>query len=326
MAVAAGVALIAAAATAAIVLGTRGETAQTAPREDDLRVFMAKIVSEVVHNDYTHAWESLNPEHQRVAPQPEYVACERLNPIKLALNKVRDRVDLQPLVRDAGAGSAGARQGDQGRDHARQPGDRGARTIDARVPRGCGGIALDMGPPGDGVRGLPQRQLRLSRALAGWGSTQAVLPDGAIEVEQRASLPGRVVEHSQAGARRLGAVYWREVRALTLGLVRCQDYGDGVELRALGVALFAFERAETHVTDNEVCCAFAIPGGLLARRPGGSLTLAQEAAGPVIRSTITGYSPRLAARDGPAAVDGRALQPGPGAASPRGQPALLPDS
>jgi hypothetical protein len=88
VAVAAGVALIAAAATAAIVLGTRGGTAQTAPREDDLRVFMAKIVREVVHNDYTHAWQSLNPEHQRVAPQPEYVACERLNPIKLALNKV----------------------------------------------------------------------------------------------------------------------------------------------------------------------------------------------------------------------------------------------
>jgi hypothetical protein len=125
-----------------------------------------------------------------------------------------------------------------------------------------------------------------------------VLPDGALEVEQRASLPGRVVEHSQAGALRLGAVYWREVRALTLGLVRTRPDGDGVEVRALGVALFRFERAETHVTDIEVSCAFAIRGGLLARGPGGSLTLAQEAVGPVIRSTITGYSARLAAREG----------------------------
>ena len=54
--------------------------------------------------------------------------------------------------------------------------------------------------PATAYERLPHRQLRLSRALAGWGSTQRVLPDGALEVEQRASLPGRVVEHSQAGA------------------------------------------------------------------------------------------------------------------------------
>ena len=88
MAVAAGVALIAAAAVVAILLAGRGGTTQTAPREDDLRRFMRTVVSEVVHNDYAHAWLSLNPEHQRVAPQPEYVACERQNPIKLALNKI----------------------------------------------------------------------------------------------------------------------------------------------------------------------------------------------------------------------------------------------
>ncbi|MGZ8647376.1 MAG: hypothetical protein ACXW08_01865 [Solirubrobacteraceae bacterium] len=155
-----------------------------------------------------------------------------------------------------------------------------------------------MGAPGDGVRALPHRRLLLSPALAGWGSTQRVLANGALEVEQRALLPGRVVQHSEAGALRLGAVYWREVQALTLGLVRSREGGDGVELRALGVALFRFARAETHVTDTEVSCAFAIRGGLLARGPGGSLTLAQEAAGPVIRSTITGYSARLAAREG----------------------------
>ncbi len=88
------------------------------------------------------------------------------------------------------------------------------------------------------------------------------------------------------------------MRAVTYGLVRCREHGRGVELRLLGVTLLAFERAETHVTDDEVGCTFAITGGLLARLPGGALTLAQETAGPAIRSTITGYSPRLAARAG----------------------------
>jgi hypothetical protein len=124
------------------------------------------------------------------------------------------------------------------------------------------------------------------------------LPNGALEVEQRALLPQPVVEHSAAGARRLGAVYWREVRELTLGLVGSREDGEGVRLRLLGVTLLRFERGETQVTDAEVSCAFAIRGGLLARGPGGALTLAQEANGPAIRSTITGYSARLAAREG----------------------------
>ncbi len=148
------------------------------------------------------------------------------------------------------------------------------------------------------VPALPKRQRRLTGALAGWDSTQAVLPDGTIELTQRALLPRPVVAASADGAEQLGSAYWRAVRAVTHGLVRCRNHAHGVELRLLGVTLLAFQRAETHVTDGEVGCSFAISGGFLARLPGGALTLAQETAGPAIRSTITGYSPRLAARTG----------------------------
>jgi hypothetical protein len=138
----------------------------------------------------------------------------------------------------------------------------------------------------------------VSSALAGWESTEAVGPDGRIELTQRALLSRPVVPASTEGAARLGEAYWRAVRAVTRGLVRARRGGQRVELRLLGVKLLVFEQAAPRVTDREVACTFTIAGGLLARLPGGDLTLAQEAAGPAIRSTITGYSPRLAARAG----------------------------
>ena len=123
-------------------------------------------------------------------------------------------------------------------------------------------------------------------------------PDGTIELTQRALLPQPVVEPSEDGALRLGALYWPEVRAVTRGLVRVRELSVGVQLRLLGIVLLAFAPAATEVTDDEVACTFAIRGGLLARLPGGALTLAQETGVPAIRSTITGYAPRFAARAG----------------------------
>lgn len=87
VAVAAGLALVAAAATVAVVHSSNGGSSRAAPR-DDVGTFVVTVVSEIVHNDYTDAWATLNPDHQRVAPRPEYVKCEQLNPIKMALNKV----------------------------------------------------------------------------------------------------------------------------------------------------------------------------------------------------------------------------------------------
>jgi len=44
-----------------------------------------------------------------------------------------------------------------------------------------------------------------------------------------------------------------------------------------------------------VCCKFAIRGGLLARRAGGSLVLSQSSDGE-LRAALKGFVPRLAAR------------------------------
>ncbi len=117
-------------------------------------------------------------------------------------------------------------------------------------------------------------------------------PDGAVESEQRAHLPRPVVPDTEEGANRLGAEYWEAVRAATFGLVRPRTTTAGVELRGVGVVLLAFGPAETVVGDDRVACAFPIRRGLLVRLPGGAITLAQTA-GPEIRSTITGFHPRL---------------------------------
>jgi hypothetical protein len=129
-------------------------------------------------------------------------------------------------------------------------------------------------------------------ALEGWHSSQRVTPDGAVESEQRARLPRPVVPDTGEGARRLGIEYWEAVRASTAGLVRPRTTTVGVELRALGVVLLAFGPAETEVGEDRVACTFPIRRGLLIRRAGGTITLAQTA-GPEIRSTITGFHPRL---------------------------------
>jgi hypothetical protein len=142
------------------------------------------------------------------------------------------------------------------------------------------------------LRPVPDGQLRLSSSLEGWQSSQRVTPAGAVESEQRAHLPRPVVPDTEEGAHRLGAEYWQAVRAATFGLVRPRPTTVGVELRGFGVVLLAFGPAETVVGDDRVACAFPIRRGLLVRRPGGAITLAQTA-GPEIRSTITGFHPRL---------------------------------
>ena len=120
--------------------------------------------------------------------------------------------------------------------------------------------------------------------------------DGTIELTQRALLPRPVVPASEEGALRLAAGYWRAVRSVTFGLVRARETSVGVDLRLLGAVLLAFHQPDIHADEREVACRLRIRGGFLAGLPSGALTLAQEAEGPVIRSTIEGYSPRLAAR------------------------------
>jgi hypothetical protein len=109
------------------------------------------------------------------------------------------------------------------------------------------------------------------------------------------------VAGSAAGGAELGRLYWRALARVTRGLVRAREDGRGLELRALGLppALLTFAPAEIGVEDGAVSCRFAIRGGLLARRPGGSLTVFQTGdAQPQLAAVVTGFFPRLGARAG----------------------------
>jgi hypothetical protein len=74
----------------------------------------------------------------------------------------------------------------------------------------------------------------------------------------------------------------------------------GVELRLLGRAsLLRFGPPEVRAGDEVVVCRYAILGGALARVPGGAISFAQRGGRcPELRSTISGFRPRLAARPG----------------------------
>jgi len=134
--------------------------------------------------------------------------------------------------------------------------------------------------------------------MEGWNAWQRQTEDGAVESEQRVTLERPVVAFSTAGAERLGRAYWREVRRLTLSLVRTSEIGGTLELRVLGrgPALLRFGAPLVEATDARAFCSYPIEGGLLASRPSGELAFEQTARS--MRSTIRGFFPRLAAREG----------------------------
>lgn len=132
-----------------------------------------------------------------------------------------------------------------------------------------------------------------------WSSIQGRSASGAFESVQRAELPAPVVEHSTAGARRLGELYWRELERSTLGLVRARPAAGAPELRLLGCrsALLRFGQPELTVGARSVSCLYPIHGGVLARSSAGSISFAQIGLERVeLRSAITGFFPRLAPR------------------------------
>jgi hypothetical protein len=135
--------------------------------------------------------------------------------------------------------------------------------------------------------------------LRGWEATERMLESGGFESRQRVLLPERAVEPSGNGARRLGATYWQAVAGVTRGVVRA-TWGDrGGRLRLLGGAtLLRFGSPQLHHTEGVVSCGYPIEGGLLALRPGGSVTLAQRRDGDEheLSVTVAEYVPRLAAR------------------------------
>jgi hypothetical protein len=128
-------------------------------------------------------------------------------------------------------------------------------------------------------------------SLGGWESGDR--PGGS---RQRVLVPAPVVEATDAGARRLGLVYWRAVHELTRGAVRGRWGERGGALHLLGIPLLRFDPPLLG-HDVAVECRYEIGGGLLALRPGGAVALAQRpvAGGHELSVTVEGYSPRLGA-------------------------------
>jgi hypothetical protein len=139
--------------------------------------------------------------------------------------------------------------------------------------------------------------------LDGWEAWQRQTADGAVESEQRLALVAPVVAFTTGGAAGLGETYWREVERATSRFVQRCDRNGHVELRVLGrgPVLLRFGAPVVEATADLASCRYAIRGGLLARRAGGEIAFAQVGGpAPFLRSTIRGFFPRLAARDGEA--------------------------
>lgn len=137
--------------------------------------------------------------------------------------------------------------------------------------------------------------------LPGWETSERLLESGGFESRQRVVVADPAAERSDSGARWLGVVYWHAVGGFTRGGVRATWGEGGGRLKLLGGPnLLTFGSPEPAFDAGTVSCRYAIQGGLLALRPGGSVTLAQRAEGAEYELSVTveEYLPRLAARAG----------------------------
>jgi hypothetical protein len=138
-------------------------------------------------------------------------------------------------------------------------------------------------------------------ALSGWETLERVTESGAMESRQSVRAERPVVEASESGARWLGVRYWQAVQEATREAVRASWQEEGGRLRLFGgVTLLRFGAPELSVADDSVSCRYAIRGGLLAVRAGGTVTLSQHALddGVELVVSVEEYLPRLAARVG----------------------------
>ena len=134
-----------------------------------------------------------------------------------------------------------------------------------------------------------------------WNSSERALDSGGFESRQRALVADAVVESSESGARWLGITYWQTVGRVSHGGVRARWRGERARLTLLGgLTLLSFGLPELVFSAGLVSCRYAIEGGLLASRAGGSVTLGQQrlADGFELSVVVEEYLPRLAARAG----------------------------
>ena len=133
--------------------------------------------------------------------------------------------------------------------------------------------------------------------MRGWETAERLLESGGYESRQRALVDRPIAEESEAGARWLGVAYWHAVGRVMRGTVRASWSQHGGTLRVLGgAALLGFGPPELHVEPGAIACRYAIRGGLLALRAGGSVTLAQVALDDAYELSVVveEYLPRLA--------------------------------
>jgi hypothetical protein len=131
--------------------------------------------------------------------------------------------------------------------------------------------------------------------LEGFRSSDSRAADGSIETEQRVLAPAPVVALSRDGGEHLGRAYWAAIARVSRGLVHAR-VRDGVAIRLAAVPspLLRLGPAEVTVEDDRVTCRYPILGGLLARRPGGALVVAQAGREPAeLYVAVTGFFARL---------------------------------
>ena len=132
-----------------------------------------------------------------------------------------------------------------------------------------------------------------------WGWSQSRSPAGSFESVQRVRLPAPVVEHSAAGAKRLGDVYWSEIERSLYGVIRARERSGGSGAPGVrGWPRAAPVRpARALVTPGSVTCRYPILRGLLTRMPAGTVSFTQTGRTDVeLSSAIDGFFPRLAPR------------------------------
>jgi hypothetical protein len=151
------------------------------------------------------------------------------------------------------------------------------------------------------LREVEQPLATVALVLQSWNTSERMLASGGFESAQCVLASGPVVESSESGARWLGIAYWQAVNLVTRGGVHPRWTDDGGRLTLLGGAsLLSFGPPELAFSGNAVSCRYAIRGGLLALRAGGSVTLAQRRSDEEVELSVVveEYLPRLAARLG----------------------------